>query len=968
MTTGDPDPTTRLTPHDPGNTGWTVRHGPLTPEQLVEGVTAIAERHQMHMSRIDAQTLVLTHAPSDSPGRSRREADEIRVRWRRHTPPAPETLAHAVPDSIEILIEHPPGTVPTAELLAWLEPALNRFSSTERAHITASMPLLMAAAPGCAPLSEWALIVRDHYTENTLGFIYALRDAGVPAQWIVAYAKGDRTLRRDRIHATLLDMGCGSSTLDNTAINAPASHSADLAAARRDVDAFIDAAHAAGRPVMVIDDGGLIAQGYASTASPRRVDAAVELTVSGLKRIHAVGDLAIPVLDMARSQLKTRLGYPEIADSCLRRLRALLPGVKLIGRPVLVIGHGALGARVARALADLGCQVHIVDPDPLARIDAAEAGHCAHTHLAGALDHTRPVVIVGTCGAAAVTVDDFTLLPDGVYLAPFATKDFAALCTGAPGVRESVTVPGIGLRHRLDTGHGTTIEVTLLGDGRSLNLFESDAIPSQGYDAYRAGTLLAAATLAQRHKDLAAGVHTRLVDDIIRQSGLYESYYATYLDASPEARRAAPQPPAAPEPGSAAPPVQAKLPRRRNAASVCVVGFGKIGRLHAEILADQGVNLTIIDPKHQDLPQTHRTFTAGVDDLPPQIRADVDLWSVCTPTADHLPVLKSILLRDPHARVLLEKPACLGHEIDAFQHLLNTNAQARVVVTDQYRHARVVDRLQALMRYYEPAQPPSHVAVTFVKDRSGDIALGRFVDRSYGVLGYEWLHMLTILDRVLPAPAAAAYWASDPAVADLWPTYHRDLFVSACIERSHLVLPDGPLHVDLTSSINTPTLALTPYAPQRTTRTSHPQARPTSDSIAPGTHPRALGHPPTPSPDPHRQLSISAGCSRFTAHFDPVAICGQPARRNRHLITVERNGALVHEELVHDSPLHTAVHTATAALLGDAPIPPPDLTTLRRIAALAELLRDHQPEHRDTPAGADTITAATGLINERTHG
>lgn len=958
----------------PAEAAWTVRRGPLTPEQLTEGVRTVADHHQMRISQIAAQTLLVTPSPSGSPpgqpgpaGQAEPDGREIRVRWRRHLPSAPATLAHTVPENIEILIEHQPGARPAAELLAWLDRALNRFTAAERAHITAAMPLLMNVAPRCAALSEWAMIVRDHYTENTLGFVYGLQEAGVPARWIAAYAKGDRTLHRDRIHATLLDMGCGSSVLDNTAINAPAGHSADLAAARQEVDAFIDAAHAAGRPVMVIDDGGLIAQGYAADASPRRVDAALELTVSGLKRIEDAGDLAIPVLNMARSQLKTRLGYPEIADSCLRRLRALLPGVKLIGRPVLVTGHGTLGARLARALADLGCQVHVVDPDPLARIDAAEAGHTTYAHLADALAHTQPVVIAGTSGAAALTENDLTLLPDGVYLAPFATKDFSALSTGSPGVGETTEVPGIGLRHRLDTGAaGRPVEVTVLGDGRSLNLFESDAIPSQGYDAYRAGTLIAAAALAARHRDLAPGLHTDLVDDIIRQSGLYEAYYATYLQVPPHARRAAPQvtPEISPrmQPGTS--PTATTEPRRE-VASACVVGFGKIGRLHAEILSDQGVNLTVIDPKHQDLPQTCRSFTAGVDDLPLRVRAAVDLWSVCTPTADHLPVLRSILLGNPRARVLLEKPACLGHEIDAFQTLLNAHPQARVVVTDQYRRARVVDRLQELMHRYEPGQSPSHVAVTFVKDRSGDIALGRFVDRSYGVLGYEWLHMLTILDRVLTGPAAAAYWASDPAIADLWVTYHPDLFVSACTERSHLVLPSGPVHIDLTSSINTPTLALAPRSPGRGGHPPDRQHMPQPDAEA---NPRLTPQLLVPPPDPHRQLSVSVGRSRFTAHFDPVSVHGQPAQRNRHLITVERDGALAHEEVVHDSPLHTAVHTATATLLGDAPTPPPDLTTLRRIAALADLLRANRPEHYGVPStavGADPFDGSVDMPASR---
>ena len=165
--------------------------------------------------------------------------------------------------------------------------------------------------------------------ENTLGFLLGAHRAGIPAEWILALAKGDRTRNRDRIHATLTAHGIASGLLDNTAINAAASRPGDLARALEPVDAFTSAARAAGRRILVIDDGGLLAQGYGRADAPRRADAAVELTVSGLKRIAAAGPPAIPVFNMARSRFKTQLGYPEIAGSCLRRLQALIPARKL---------------------------------------------------------------------------------------------------------------------------------------------------------------------------------------------------------------------------------------------------------------------------------------------------------------------------------------------------------------------------------------------------------------------------------------------------------------------------------------------------------------------------------------------------------------------------------------------------------------------------------------------------------------
>lgn len=61
-------------------------------------------------------------------------------------------------------------------------------------------------------------------------------------------------------------------------------------------------------------------------------------------------------------------------DSCLHRLRALLPDRKIIGRQVLLLGYGTLVSRLAAHLRDLDCRVDIVDPDLLALIDASENG------------------------------------------------------------------------------------------------------------------------------------------------------------------------------------------------------------------------------------------------------------------------------------------------------------------------------------------------------------------------------------------------------------------------------------------------------------------------------------------------------------------------------------------------------------------------------------------------------------------
>lgn len=947
---------------------WTVLRGAIDPDALRAQVDEFAARHQLRVLTSGDTCLVLTPDAVAQPGvhvdvHQDAGADAtITVRWQPYAPSRPDTLSHVVPGThLEIVLIHqPPGAAGAAhvdgaveDLARWLEVPLRRFHPTELAQISASMPLLSRFTPAVGAFAGWAVIFRDHYVENTLGFLLALQRAGVPAEWIYALAKGDRTHNRDRIHATLIDSGCRSGVLDNTIINAPDGHAAELVQAMALVDAFIDDAHAAGRRVLVIDDGGLLAQGYGRADAPRRVDAALELTVSGLKRIDAAGPLAIPVLNMARSQLKTRLGYPEIADSCLRRLRALLPAVKVTGRPVLVLGYGTLGSRLARALQQQGCQVHVVDSDPLALIAAAENGHLTYRTAAAALCATRPFLVVGTTGDDALTVDDLPLLPDGVYLAPFATRDFSLLADhqsdGQSGDRPerghgqrwpATDIPGVGRRYQLPGGR----QVMLLGDGRSLNLFDADAIPNEGYDAYRTGTLLAAHALCQRADSLPPGVHTDLVDDLIHGSGLYSAYYDTYLattdhttergttndnTSGPAAGMAQPWLVPTTPATTTSPPATTTEPAP-SGLSACVVGYGAAGRLHAQILAETGAELTIVDPKHQDLPKTlptaYRSFPHELEQMPPAIRSAIGVWSVCCPTSDHLPVLRTILAHDPQARVLLEKPACQGHEIDTFSALLASHRNARVMVTDQYQHAHALDVLTDLMNDLEPGVPPDYLAITFTKDRTGDIASGRFVDRGYGVLGYEWLHMLAVLRRVLPTDLADTYLATHPRHTQLLTTYHPQLFVSALTERSTLTHGADRLRVELSSSIANPTVVLgsSPPATPASTDPWHQRIRPTDSR--------------------HRHVTVHAGRTQFTAHLDPVtAPGGWQLDRNHHRITAERDGTVLYDEVVEDSPLHTAIRHATTTLLGTEPVPEPDLVPLRRIASLAELLRAQQP-------------------------
>lgn len=458
-----------------------------------------------------------------------------------HVGPAPPdatatldpVLPAVVRSSAVILSSERPGSM-VAESIAALDffvEELRRraaaYTAAELDSILDAMPMLASVTRENSPIADWAVIFRDHFVENSVGFLQAVERCGVSPGWIFALAKGDRTAHRERVHASFLRRGYSSGVLDNAVINGTASADAveQARATGAEVDHFIHRAHQSGKRVLVVDDGGLLAQGLGSNHLVREsVDAALELTVSGLKRIDAVpGGVTIPVFNLARSKLKTAIGYNEIAESCLRRLRVLLAGQKIVGRSVLCVGFGTLGRRLALGLRALGCDVSVVDVDIVTLVQAAEEGFATYRSLADALRRSF-FLIASSTGERVLTERTLPLLPDGVVLAGFATKDFSLL-TDQPHGLDSVPMAGFGTRYLLPDGR----HITLLGDGRSLNLFEYEGIPNRGYDIYRAATLVAAMELCDRADELSPGVHTTIVDEAVARSGLYERYYEHYL-------------------------------------------------------------------------------------------------------------------------------------------------------------------------------------------------------------------------------------------------------------------------------------------------------------------------------------------------------------------------------------------------------------------------------------------------------
>lgn len=585
--------------------------------------------------------------------------------------------------------------------------------------VIAGMPLLFGHVKEEKAWKDWAIIVRDHMVEHTYGLALALLESGVPAEWLRVYDKGDSTLWQSQLSERFEDLGIWGGLLDNTAINAPEDYRETLQEVKDDLEQFIQTAHNADRHVLVIDDGGLIAQGYAHPDHKIRVDAAIELTISGLDRIAVAGELAVPVLDLARSQVKQSLGYREIAHSCVQRLFDMVGSEKVIGQKVLVLGYGTLGSLFASELRSSGTRISVFDPDYLRLAMAAESGFTTYESLTEALVRDAPFVIVGTSGHLALTTEHFDYLPDEVILAPFATKDFSALHQSQE-VRLTRRISGWGDEYRLPSGFYCTV----LGNGRSLNLFRADSISPSGYDAYRTAVYLAARDLARR-EITAPGLHAEGANEIVRRESLYKSYYQTYL--GPNAVR----------------PSQPKRAQLHGVA--CVIGLGHAGRLHASALREAGFLVLCVDPRLEG-----EAIWGSIASIPAHRRKEVSRWHICTPTQSHLTTLEEVMAIDPHANIVLEKPAVPPSSVERLLEILS-DPHNRVTITDQYSTSAITGALKKRVRDRTmSAEAPIRIYVEFSKDRRDDEARGRFIDAEHGALGYEWTHMLAIVRTVAP--------------------------------------------------------------------------------------------------------------------------------------------------------------------------------------------------------------------------
>lgn len=333
-----------------------------------------------------------------------------------------------------------------------------------------------------------------------------------------------------------------------------------------------------------------------------------------------------------------------------------------------------------------------------------------------------------------------------------------------------------------------------------------------------------------------------------------------------------------------------------------IVGCGKMGRIYRKVFDPLCDRFLIVDPRATD-DREPRPY-ATLDDVPGDLFKRVQVWCICAPTANHFESLATVLTRNPRARVIVEKPACLSFEVNPFRALLTEYPEARVLINRQYADSRAVRELVNALKRYD-VEHADLIRIEFSKDRRPDIQAGRFVDSHFGVLGYEWSHILTIIQQLLGKDAWTAYRDTP---SDLQATFDPVQFVSELEERT--VLPSGT-KLALRSSM----LGRYEFA-----------------SFVPSAHLIC-----------HRYIEVNAGALRFRLQLEPhdeTRFTGQVFENH---FRVEDGIESLHDSTILD-PFLPRFLQLTLNQLFQTDCPPIDWTPLERIISTRNSLRSHDDD------------------------
>jgi len=232
------------------------------------------------------------------------------------------------------------------------------------------------------------------------------------------------------------------------------------------------------KKLLIIEDGGyavpMLHSKYKDKVS--LCFGAVEQTTHGIWRDKEVEDLKIPIIDVARSEIKRELESPLIGKAIVMNIDLLLSkiGISLTNKKILLIGFGNVGSKIAEWLRKFRGKVWVYDTqDDKLNMARQEKFKIIKNIHEGVKDKQ---IIIGATGKKSFGFNELTAITNDVYFINATSKlmemDYEELNALAA---QSENISGVGRKYKLHTGY----TIYLLANGFPVNFFdpESQSVP-----------------------------------------------------------------------------------------------------------------------------------------------------------------------------------------------------------------------------------------------------------------------------------------------------------------------------------------------------------------------------------------------------------------------------------------------------------------------------------------------------------
>lgn len=254
------------------------------------------------------------------------------------------------------------------------------------------------------------------------------------------------------------------------------------------------------KDIILIEVGGYFAKCIDDLRAQSRIIGVIEDTEAGYRAYAAAIRLPVPVISVARSQLKSAedvLIGPSTVFSIEKALRAIDKPID--GLRATVLGFGKIGRGAALALRSKNCAVSVFDPNPVLRVQALAKGYNVpeRTHALASAD-----LIIGASGHQSITANDLNILRSGVILASSSSKqvefDVASIKHRFPiHARISDSINCYASDHT---------RILLLKDGTPVN-FSDGSIIGPIISIVHAEIILSVGELIDLHNNSIVGIH-----------------------------------------------------------------------------------------------------------------------------------------------------------------------------------------------------------------------------------------------------------------------------------------------------------------------------------------------------------------------------------------------------------------------------------------------------------------------------